>query len=97
VNLGSGTRLLELKEWEEMRVIGIAIVLALLSIEGHAQQNGPTSDQCDQVRAAITQYGLQAARKHAMENYSLSQVDVRTIEQNCGIADRGRAARRTKR
>jgi hypothetical protein len=85
------------KEWEGMRLIGLASVLALLSIEGHAQQNGPTSDQCDQVRAAITQYGLQAARKHAMENYSLTQVDVRTIEQNCGIADRGRPARRSKR
>jgi hypothetical protein len=47
--------------------MGIAIVLGLLSIEGHAQQNEPTSDQRDQVRAAITQYGLQAARKHAME------------------------------
>jgi hypothetical protein len=79
-----------------MRVIGIAIVLALLSIEGHAQ-NGPTSGQCDQVRAAIAQYGLQAARKHAMEHYTLTQVDLRTIEQNCGIANRGRAARRTKR
>jgi hypothetical protein len=79
-----------------MLVVGIAIVLGLLSIEGHAQ-NGPTSGQCDQVRAAITQYGLQAARKHAMEHYSLTQVELRTIEQNCGIADRGRASRRPKR
>jgi hypothetical protein len=79
-----------------MRGIAIAIVLALLSIECHAQ-NGPTSGQCDQVRAAVTQHGLQAARKHAMENYGLTQVDLRTIEQSCGIADRSRAPRRTKR
>jgi ribosomal protein S9 len=76
-----------------MQKIAIAIVLAMLSIECHAQ-GGPSTGQCDQIRAAIAQYGLQAARKHAMENYGLSQADLRTIEQGCGIGGR---ARRDKR
>lgn len=70
-----------------MRGIAIAIVLALLSIECHAQ-NDPSPGQCDQIRAAIAQHGLQAARKHAMANYGLSQADLRTIEQSCGIGGR---------
>jgi ribosomal protein S9 len=76
-----------------MRGIAIATVLALLSIECHAQ-SGPTTGQCDQVRAAIAQYGLQAARKHAIENYGLTLTDLRTIEQNCGIGGRGRRDKR---
>ena len=71
-----------------MRQIAVAVVLTLLSIECHAQ-NGPSSGQCDQVRSAITQYGLQNARKHAMENYGLTLVDLRNIEQSCGIGERG--------
>ena len=80
---------------QEMSRIAIAIALALLSIESHAQ-SGPSTDQCDQIRAAIAQYGLQAARKHAMENYGLSQADLRTIEQGCGISDRGRRDKRSR-
>ena len=77
----------------EMRGIAIAIVLALLPIEFHAQ-GGPSNGQCDQIRAAIAQYGLQAARKHAMANYGLSQADLRNIEQDCGIGGRSRRDRR---
>jgi ribosomal protein S9 len=77
-----------------MRGIAIAIVLALLSIECHAQ-GGPSTGQCDQIRAAIAQYGLQAARKHAMENYGLSLADLRGIEQGCGIDNRGRQNKRS--
>ena len=90
-----------------MRRIAIATVLTLLSIECHAQGmpgmmggpgmgGGPNPGQCEQVRGAIQQYGLQAARKHAMANYNLSPADLRNIEQSCGIGggDRGR---RTKR
>jgi len=75
------------------RAIAIAIVLALHSIECHAQ-NGPTTGQCDQVRAAIAQHGLQAARKHAMAHYNLSQADLRTIEKSCGISDHRRRGKR---
>ena len=78
-----------------MRGIAIAIVLVLLSIECHAQ-SGPSPGQCDQVRAAVAQYGLQNARKHAMANYSLTLADLRNIEQSCGIGDRDRG-RRAKR
>ena len=78
-----------------MRQIAVAVVLVLLSIECHAQ-SGPSSGQCDQVRAAIAQHGLQNARKHAMANYGLTLVDLRNIEQSCGIGDRNRS-RRAKR
>ena len=67
----------------------IAIVVALLSTECYAQ-GGPSGGQCDQVRGAIAQYGLQAARKHAMANYNLTLADVRRIEQECGVNDRSR-------
>jgi ribosomal protein S9 len=79
-----------------MQKVAIAIVLAMLSIECHAQ-GGPSTGQCDQIRSAIAQYGLQAARKHAMQNYGLSEADLRTIEQGCGIGDRGRRQRRERR
>jgi hypothetical protein len=78
-----------------MRRIAIAIVLVPLSIECHAQ-GGPSPGQCDQVRAAIEQHGLQNARKHAMANYNLTLADLRNIEQSCGIGDRDRS-RRAKR
>ncbi len=71
-----------------MRGIIVIAAVALLSTECRAQ-NSPTNDQCEQVRSAIAQYGLQAARKHAMENYNLSLADVIRIEQDCGIARRG--------
>ena len=72
-----------------MRRIAIVTVLALLSIECHAQ-GAPSAGQCEQVRAGIAQHGLQAARKHASENYGLSRADLRTIERTCGISQRGR-------
>ena len=75
-----------------MRGTAIAIVLVLLSIECHAQ-GGPNPGQCEQVRSAIQQYGLQNARKHAMANYNLTLADVRNIEQSCGIGDRDRGQR----
>jgi hypothetical protein len=78
-----------------MRGTAIAILLVLLSIECHAQ-GGPNAGQCEQVRAAIEQHGLQNARKHAMANYNLTLADLRNIEQGCGIGDRERG-RRTKR
>ena len=67
-----------------MRGIAIAIVLTLFSIECHAQ-GGPSTGQCDQIRAAIAQYGL---------HYGLSAADLRTIEQGCGIGGRSRRDRR---
>ena len=78
-----------------MRGTAIAIALVLLSIECHAQ-GGPNPGQCEQIRSAIQQYGLQNARKHAMANYNLTLADLRNIEQNCGIGDRDRG-RRAKR
>ena len=91
-----------------MRRIAIATVLALLSIECHAQGmpgmmgggpgGGPNPGQCEQVRGAIQQYGQQAARQHAMANYGLSATDVRNIEQQCGVGGGGSgAAKRAKR
>jgi hypothetical protein len=73
--------------------IAITIVLALLSIESYAQ-NRPITSQCDQVRAAIAQHGLQAARQHAMEHYGLTLAALRTIEQSCGIRDHDRRDKR---
>jgi len=76
-----------------MHRISIIIMIALLSTECHAQTT-PTTGQCDQVRAAIAQHGLQAARKHAMEHYGLTLADLRRIEQGCGIDNRGRRTNR---
>lgn len=78
-----------------MRGTAIAILLVLLSIECHAQ-GGPNPGQCEQVRSAIQQYGLQAARKHAMANYNLTLADLRNIEHGCGIGEPDRS-KRTKR
>jgi hypothetical protein len=50
--------------------------------------NGPNPGQCEQVRGAIQQYGLEAARKHAMANYNLKFADLRNIEHSCGIGER---------
>ena len=79
-----------------MRGITIAIMLVLPSIECHAQTT-PNPGQCEQVRAAVQQHGLQAARKHAMENYGLSLADLRNIEQGCGIGGRERDPDRSRR
>ena len=78
-----------------MQRILIAAVAAVLSTQCHAQQGGPNQGQCEQVRAAIEQYGLQAARQHAMANYNLSAADLRRVEQECGIG--GKGGRQTKR
>ena len=43
--------------------------------------------QCEQIRGAIEQHGLQNARKHAMANYNLTLADLRNIEQSCGIGE----------
>ena len=77
-----------------MRRILIVAVVAVLSTQCHAQQGGPNPGQCEQVRAAIEQHGLQAARKHAMANYNLSAADLRRVEQECGIGNRGRRTNR---
>jgi hypothetical protein len=80
-----------------MRGIAIAFVLVLLSIECHAQ-GGPNPGQCEQIRSAIQQHGLQNARKHAMANYGLTPADLRNIEQSCSIGDGDRTrGRRTRR
>ncbi len=79
-----------------MRRIAIATGLALLSTCCHAQ-GAPNTGQCDQVRAAIAQHGLQAARKHAAANYGLSPADLRATEQSCGIGRRTKRVKRVKR
>ena len=78
---------------KEMQRISIMAVVAMLSTECHAQ-SGPNPGQCEQVRAAIAQHGLQAARKHAMENYGLTLADLLRIEQDCGIGNRSRRTNR---
>jgi hypothetical protein len=81
-----------------MRRIAIATVLMLLSVECHAQmQTTPDQGQCEQVRSAIAQYGLQAARKHAMANYNLSAADLSNIERGCGIGGSAGGSRRAKK
>ena len=77
----------------QMQTIFVIAVYAVLSTEGQAQ-SGPNAGQCDQIRAAIAQHGLQAARKHAMENYGLTPADLRRIEQDCGIENRTRRTNR---
>ena len=85
----------------EMRGIALAIVLTaivltLVSTQCYAQ-GGPSDGQCDQVRAAIAQYGLQAARNHAAANHGLSRADLGRIEQSCGVGNRAKRAKRVKR
>jgi hypothetical protein len=80
-------------KWSEaMRRIAIAFVLALLSTQCYAQ-GGPSGDQCGQVRAAIAQHGLQAARQHAAANHGLSPADLSRIEQSCGIGGDAKPAK----
>jgi ribosomal protein S9 len=76
-----------------MQRILIAAVVAVLSTQCHAQ-GGPNAGQCEQVRAAIAQHGLQAARKHAMANYNMSAADLRRVEQECGIGTRSKRTSR---
>jgi hypothetical protein len=78
-----------------MHRISIVAVVAVLSATQCYAQGGPNPGQCEQVRDAIAQYGLQAARKHAMQNYNLSAEDLRRVEQECGIGvDRSRRSKR---
>jgi len=74
---------------EDMRGLSIIALGAVFSTPCLAQ-DGPDDGQCEQVRAAIAQYGLQAARKHATENYGLTQADLRRVEQDCGIDNHNR-------
>ena len=78
---------------EMHRIWIVAVAAVVLSTECHAQ-GGPNPGQCEQVRSAIAQHGLQAARKHAMENYGLSMADVLRIEQECGVGGRSRKTNR---
>jgi hypothetical protein len=76
-----------------MRVLSIIAVVATLSTPCLAQ-DGPNDGQCEQVRAAVDQYGLEAARKHATANYGLTPADLRRVEQDCGIENRNRRAKK---
>jgi hypothetical protein len=76
-----------------MRGLSLIALVATLSTPCLAQ-DGPDGGQCEQVRAAIAQYGLHAARKHAAENYGLTPADLTRVEQDCGIEHRNR---RTKK
>jgi hypothetical protein len=86
----------DLKWSEDMRRIALGFVLVLLSTQCYAQ-GGPSGGQCDQIRAAIGQHGLQAARKHAAANHGLSPADLSSIEQSCGISSPAKRAERAKR
>jgi|SwirhisoilCB2_FD_contig_51_9159104_length_435_multi_1_in_0_out_0_1 hypothetical protein len=71
-----------------MHKLSIIAALVVLSTQCLAQ-GGPNGGQCEQVRAAVVQYGLQAARRNAMQNYGLAPADLRRIEQECGVGNRG--------
>ena len=75
----------------DMRRIAFAFGLALLSTQCYAQ-GGPSGDQCDQIRAAIAQHGLQAARQHAAANHGLGPADLSRIEQSCGVGGPAKSA-----
>ena len=67
----------------------IAIAAVALSLQCHAQQRDhPNPAQCEQVRSAVAQYGLQAARKNARAQYGLTLADVHKVELECGIKGR---------
>ena len=73
----------------------IAMAIAMLSIPCFAQQQShPNPAQCEQVRSAVAQYGLQAARKNAHEQYGLTLSDVHKVELECGIKDTIQRGRR---
>jgi len=79
---------------KKMHRILFVAAFAVLSTQCLAQ-GGPNPGQCEQVKAAIEQYGLAAARKHAMANYNLSATDVRRVEQECGVG--GGRSKQSKR
>lgn len=67
----------------------IAIAAAMFCLRCYAQQqNHPNPAQCEQVRSAVAQYGLRAARQNAHEQYGLSLADINKVESECGIKDR---------
>jgi len=72
----------------------VAIAAVMLCIQCQAQQQDhPNQAQCEQVRSAVAQYGLPAARKNAREQYGLSPADVQKVELECGINGRIHRAR----
>ena len=73
--------------FKDMRGLSVMAFVAMLSTPCLAQ-DGPDGGQCEQVRAAVEQYGLQAARRHATENYGLTPADLRRVEQDCGVDKR---------
>ena len=79
-----------------MHKLSIIAALVVLSTQCLAQ-GGPNGGQCEQVRAAVAQYGLQAARRNAVQNYGLGPADMRRVEQECGIGNRGPRINRAHR
>jgi len=78
-----------------MLKLSMAIAVVVLTSHCYAQQqNHPNPAQCEQVRSAVAQYGLQAARKNAQEQYGLTLADIHKIELECGIKGRVRQGRR---
>lgn len=82
----------------KLQALAVFAVAATLSTQclaqqhgSFTQQNGPDNGQCEQVRAAVAEHGLAAARKHAMANYGLTKVDLRRVEQECGIGHHGKS------
>ncbi len=64
-----------------MKTIAIGIfVLAALTASysfSFAQSSpDPTPTQCEQIKQAVAQYGLAAARRHALEHYGAEAVKV---------------------
>ena len=75
--------------------LSIAIAAAMFCLQCHAQQQDhPNPTQCEQVRSAVAQYGLQAARENAHEQYGLSPANVHKVELECGIKGRTRRGRK---
>lgn len=86
-------------DFKNIRGLSIIAIAATLSTPGLAQtmqgaQNGPDAGQCEQVRSAIAEHGLEAARKHAIANYGLTPADLRRVEQECGVGKSGRSSKK---
>jgi hypothetical protein len=54
----------------------LLLTCALLLMPGYAFAQAPSADQCQQIKQAVAQYGYEAARKHALENYGPEAVKV---------------------
>ena len=73
----------------------VAICAAMFCLQCYAQQQDhPNPAQCEQVRSAVAQYGLQAARQNAREQYGLTPADIHKVELECGINGRSRRDRK---